>query len=77
MIPPRGGVWLDRLRATGSPRVAAAARDRSLSQLGHRARAERGQIVGIAVDWVTAPVETQRLLLEAELIALGPRRRKR
>ena len=56
-------------------RRRAARRAGSLRELAGRPRAELLQRRRVAIDRMAAPVEAERLLLEGELLGLGPRRR--
>src|SRR5882762_5442501 len=43
-------------------------------QIRSRLRPILAQVFGVSIDRMAAPVETKRLLLEVELLDLGPRR---
>jgi len=45
-----------------------------IRESGDGFRAEQLQRVGVAIDRMAAPVEAERLLLEGQLLGLGPRR---
>ena len=68
-------VGLHRLAAAGPPGVAGVRHRLRLGEIGDGLGAEQLQRVGVAIDGMAAPVETERLLLEAELLGLRPRRR--
>src|SRR4029079_11141450 len=66
-----------RLAAAGPPGVFLLRRRLRLGEIGDGLGAEQLERVGVAIDWMAAPVEAERLLLEAELLGLGRRRGRR
>ena len=46
-------------------------------EIADRARAERAQRVGVAIERMAAQIEAERVLLVREQLHLGPRRRLR
>src|SRR6185436_16151496 len=70
-------VRLDRLAPARAPGIVSGRRDRRVGQFRDRSGAERLQRTRVRVDRVAAPVEAEGFLLEAQLLGLGPRRRRR
>src|SRR5262249_53212543 len=58
-----------------APRGIVSRRRLNVGQLAHRFCAELSQRRRIAIDRMAAPVQTERFLLEGQLLALGPRLR--
>ena len=70
-------VGLDRLRPAGAPAIVARRCRLRRSQIANRLRAQILERRRVAIDRMTAPIQSERLLLEPELLGLGPGRRVR